>query len=152
MPLPYTYSFLDFQATLSGPGGAISFGSGAAAAKEGISFEFTEDKDRLTVGADGSPMHSLVASLAGKVLVRLLKTSLVNYQLSQMYNVQKASSLFWGQNVITGTNPVSGDVYTCTQVAFAKFPRNDFAEEAGMLEYDFNCGSMQVELGAGVLL
>lgn len=148
----YTYSFLDVHATISGPGGSFQLGAGAGNAAEGISVEFTEDKDRLVFGADGSPMHSLVASKGGKVLCRILKTSPTNYLLAQLYNFQLASSLVWGQNVITIFNPISGDDYTATQCAFTKFPRNDFSKEAGMIEYDFNCGVLDVVLGPGVLV
>jgi hypothetical protein len=146
-----TYSFLDVHATLSGPGGTVSLGAGAGNAEEGISMEFTEDKDRLVFGADGSPMHSLIASQGGKALVRVLKTSPINSVLAALYNFQKSSSALWGQNVFTLVDPVSGDDYTGTQVAFTKFPRNDFAKEAGMLEWDLNIGVLEVVLGNGIL-
>jgi len=145
------YSFLDVQATITGPGGSFSIGSGSANAKEGISIEYTEDKDRMVIGADGSAMHSLIASRAGKVLVRLLKTSPVNEMLEQLYNYQTSTSLYHGQNVIRVSNSVTGDDYTATQCAFTKFPRNDYAEEAGMLEWDFNAGQINVILGEAVL-
>ena len=145
------YSFLDVQATITGPGGSFSIGSGAGNAKEGISIEYTEDKDRMIIGADGSAMHSLIASRGGKVLLRLLKTSPTNELLEQMYNFQTSSSALHGQNVIRVTNVVSGDDYTLTECAFSKFPRNDYAEEAGMLEWDFNCGHVNVILGNTLL-
>ena len=148
-----TYSALDVQATLSGPGGVVPLGMGSRAgnAEEGISIEFTEDKDRMVIGADGSVMHSLNASNAGRILVRLLKTSPVNAVIAQMYAFQKASSLNWGQNLFVLTNLVTGDDYTCTSVAFEKFPRNDFGKEAGMLEYGFLAGQIDVVLGSGIL-
>jgi len=146
-----TYSFLDVQAVINGPGGLFSLGAGSGNAEEGISIEFTEDKDRLVTGADGSPMHSLIASKAGKILVRLLKTSPVNSLLQALYAFQTSSSLFHGQNVITVVNPVTGDDYTCTSVAFTKFPRNDYAKDAGMLEWDFNAGVIDPVLGSGIV-
>lgn len=145
------YSFTDVQATITGPGGSFPIGSGAAVAKEGISVEFTEDKDRMTIGADGSPMHSLIASRAGRIIVRLLKTSPVNSLLTQLYNFQIQSSVFHGQNIIVVTNPIIGDDYTCRQVAFAKFPTNTYAEEGGMLEWEFNAGIIDPILGSGIL-
>lgn len=145
------YSFVDVQATITGPGGSFSIGAGAANAKEGISVEFSEDKDRMIIGADGSPMHSLIASKGGKVLVRLLKTSPVNELMEQLYSFQTSTSLYHGQNVIRVSNIVTGDDYTCTQCAFTKFPRNDYAEEAGMLEWDFNVGVINVILGSALL-
>lgn len=144
------YSFLDVQATITGPGGGFPVGAGAGAATEGISIEYEEDKDRLVVGADGSPMHSLNASKAGRISIRLLKTSPTNDLLEQLYNFQTTSSLFHGQNVLVITNVVTGDVYTCTSVAFQKFPRNDYAKEAGMLEWTFTAGYVDVLLGSGI--
>lgn len=146
-----TYSFLDVNATISGPFGSFTIGAGSANAEEGISVEFTEDKDRLLVGADGSPMHSLNASQAGKIMVRLLKTSPVNSQLAQLYAAQTQSSAYHGKNIIVITNLATGDDYTCTSVAFTKFPRNDYAKEAGMLEWDFNAGVIDPVLGSGIL-
>ena len=72
------YSFEDVQATITGPGGTISLGAGAGNAQEGISVEFIDDKDNMLMGADGSGVHSLRASNAARILVRLLKTSPVN--------------------------------------------------------------------------
>lgn len=146
------YSFLDVQSTINGPGGNFSVGAGAGIAEEGISIEFNEDKDRMVIGADGIAMHSLNASQAGKALIRLQKTSPVNSQLEQLYNFQTTSSLFHGQNTLVVTNPVTGDVYTLTGTAFAKFPRNDYAKEAGLLEWDFNVSNIDVKLGQGVQL
>ena len=42
-----TYSFLDVQATIVGPGGAFSLGSGAGVAEEGISIEPTGEIDTM---------------------------------------------------------------------------------------------------------
>jgi hypothetical protein len=146
------YSFLDVQAAITGPFGTVSLGAGSAAAEEGISIEYTEDKDRMLIGADGSAMHSLNASKAGKALVRLLKTSPVNSALTAMYNLQTVSSLFHGKNTITVANPITGDFYTLNACAFTKFPRNDYAKEAGLLEWDFNVSAIDVMLGSGVFL
>jgi hypothetical protein len=136
---------------LQGPGGTISLGAGAANAEEGISVEFLEDKDRMVVGADGQAMHSLIASKAGKVLVRLLKTSPVNGQLTNMYNLQTSTGLLHAQNTLVVTNPTTGDSYVCKGVAFTKFPRNDYAKEGGMLEWDFNASQIDPVLGTGIL-
>lgn len=151
MPFAATYAFNDVQCTLNGPGGSISLGAGAANAKEGISIEYLEDKDKMTIGADGSSMHSLIASNAGKIMIRLLKTSPFNGVLYAMYNLQKSSSLYWGSNIIGVANAVTGDSYVCSACAFTKAPRNDYAEEAGLLEWDFNAGSITAVLGANIL-
>ena len=52
-----SYSFLDENASIVGPGGSFSLGSGDGAAKEGIDIAMNAEKVVLTVGADGSPLH-----------------------------------------------------------------------------------------------
>jgi hypothetical protein len=141
------YSFLDVQASIVGPGGSFSLGSGSGAAKEGIEIEPAGDKDVLTIGADGKPMHSLLADKSGKVTVRLLKTSPVNAQLMAMYDAQALSSSTWGLNTITVTQTASGDVSTARSVAFAKKPKLDYATEAGTVEWVFNAGYLDSVLG-----
>lgn len=150
MPTSFTYSFLDSQATLSGPGGSIPLGAGSAAADEGISVDAREDIDRLTIGADGSPMHSLVADKSAKVTVRLLKTSLTNQLLSSMLAFQRASSANWGQNTFTLVNTTSGDTISCSSVAFGKVPNLKYDKEGALNEWEFNVGVCDVALGAGV--
>jgi len=143
-----TYSFLDVAATLTGPGGSVSLGAGAAAAEEGISIEFDEDTGSMQKGADGAIVHSLHAIKSGRGVVRILKTSPTNSQLSSIYNYQRSSSLFWGKNVLIVSNPVTGDVYTCQQVAFAKHPANEWAKDSRFLEWDFNIGIIDPVLGS----
>jgi len=145
-----TYSFLDVQATLSGPGGSINLGNGAAAADEGITVEFDEDRDTMTTGADGTPMHSLHASKAGKMTVRLLKTSPVNAQLSQMAAVQFSSAALHGANTLTVNDTSRGDNVSGRQVAFAKHSPVTYAKDAGMNEWPFNIGVLDITLGAGI--
>ena len=142
-----TYSFLDVNASLVGPGGAINLGAGAATAEEGITIEPTEDIDTMTIGADGTPMHSLHANKSGIVTVRLLKTSPVNQQLSQMYDFQTASSATHGQNIISVSNAVSQDIITCQSVAFKRAPNITYAKDGGMNEWAFHCGIIDRLLG-----
>ncbi len=54
------YSFLNVNATIAGPGGAFNLAAGAAAAEEGITIEAAEDKNVMTIGADGQGQHSLI--------------------------------------------------------------------------------------------
>lgn len=143
-----TYSFLDVAATLTGPGASISLGAGAANAEEGISIEFDEETDTMQKGADGAIVHSLHAVKSGRGTVRLLKTSPVNSQLSSLYNYQRSSSLYHGKNVLVVSNPVTGDVYTCQQVAFAKHPANQWAKNSNIIEWDFNIGVIDPVLGS----
>lgn len=145
-----TYSFLDVHVAIVGPGGSFSLGAGAGTADEGIDIEPMEDLDVLTIGADGTPMHTLRANKAGKVTVRLLKTSPVNQQLAAMLAFQRTTSANHGQNTMTVANVASGDVITCQQVAFSKVPALKYATAAGINEWEFNAGIIDVGLGAGV--
>ncbi|AHX12941.1 hypothetical protein CH75_06520 [Dyella jiangningensis] len=141
------YSFLDVQATIVGPGGSFNLGNGAANAEEGITVEMVEDKNTMTIGADGTPMHSLHAGKAGTVTVRLLKTSPVNAQLQAMYDLQSVSSAVWGQNVISINNKASGDNIGCRYVAFKKVPNNTYAKDGGTNEWVFDAGAIDSILG-----
>ncbi len=145
----YTYSFLDINATLTGPGGSIALGAGAGAAEEGITIEPSGDIDAMMIGADGTGVHSLIANKSGKVTIRLLKTSPINQQLSLMVAFQRTSGATHGQNTLTIAGTTSGDIATCQQVAFAKIPTITYAKEAGMNEWEFNANIIDIGLGAG---
>jgi len=142
-----TYSFLDVTASITGTGGSFSIGSGSGNAEEGITIERVEDKNTMTVGADGTVMHSLHASNAGTVMIRLLKTSPTNGLLSALYNAQKVSSSFWGTNVISVYNVATGDVIVCTNVAFARHAPITYAKDGGTMEWSFQAGSVDGTLG-----
>lgn len=144
-----TYSFGDVAAAISGPGGAISIGTGAAAAEEGITAAFTAEKDILTTGADGEAMHSLRLTKAGRITVRLLKTSPVNALLMAMYNFQTASAATHGQGTIVVSDIARGDVITGQEAAFARGPSVSYAVEGGMIEWEFNVGKLDMLLGEG---
>lgn len=146
--MPATYSFLDTQCSLVGPGGAINLGSGAAVAEEGITIEPNEDIDGMVIGADGTGMHSLHANKSGTVTVRLLKTSPTNQKLSQMYALQTSSSVTHGQNTISLSNNVMQDAVTCRLVAFKRAPTLTYAKDAGLVEWTFNAAQIDRALGA----
>jgi hypothetical protein len=145
-----TYAFANVSATLQGPGASISLGYGAGVAKEGLTSEMLEDKDLLTIGADGSAMHSLRSSNAARLLVRLLKTSPVNSLLSFAYNFQRASASNWGQNYLVVSDIARGDNCAGRQVAFARQPVVTWAEDANFNEWQFLAGHWIELLGAGV--
>lgn len=146
----YTYSFLDVQASIDGPGGNFPLaGEAAGIAEEGISIEPTGDKNTMTPGADGSWMHSLHADKSGTVTLRLLKTSTVNAQLQAMYNFQTTSSANHGKNTITIRDVARGDTITCSGVAFAKQPATPYAKAGGNIEWTFHAGSIEAQLGSG---
>ena len=144
-----TYSFLDVTAAIQGAGGSINLAAGAGSAEEGITIEAMEDKNIMTIGADGAGMHSLVANEASTVTVRLLKTSPINAQLSQMYNTQTASSALHGRNTITVRDSIRGDSITMTEVAFKKRPAINYAKEGGAVEWTFDAIKTTTVLGNG---
>lgn len=145
-----TYSFLNVAATLTGPGGVISLGAGAAAAEEGISVEYEEDQNAMVTGADGTVMNSLRATKRGRCTVRLLKTSPVNNLLSLLFAFQRQSSANWGTNVLVISDVVRGDIWSCKQVAFARHAPGTWAKDAGVNEWSFHCGTIDALFGAGV--
>lgn len=145
-----TYSFLDVNAAIAGPGGGFSLGSGAGAAEEGISVEPAAEVDAMTIGADGSGMHSLIANKAAKITVRLLKNSPTNALLSAMLAFQRTSGSNHGQNTISIVNKSSGDVITAQQTAFAKQPPIQYAKEGDVIAWEFNSISCDMGLGSGV--
>jgi hypothetical protein len=149
-PKGTTYSFLDVLASLVGPGGSINLAAGAATTDEGLTVEYKDEKNIQTSGADGSVMNALNASKSGMIIVRLLKTSPVNQQLSQMYNVQSQSSAAWGLNVISIKNPTSGDSILGTYAAFKKHPSVTYDKDGRYNEWAFDC-LLDSSLGGGIL-
>lgn len=143
------YSFLNVNASIVGPGGILNLAAGAAAAEEGITIEPVEDKNIMTIGADGRGQHSLVASDAVSLTVRLLKTSPINAALMNMYDLQSASSALWGQNVFTITDSARGDYTVIQSAAFKKKPSITYAKEAGMMEWTFDGIKANSVLGVG---
>ena len=144
-----TYSFLDINASIVGPGGSFSLGYGSCNAEEGISVAMAENKNTMTIGADGCVMHSLHAGNGGTVTIRFLKTSPTNKQLSVMYDAQRISSALWGQNTIVISDPARGDTITCTNVAFQRWPNVNYAKDGGTQEWTFDCGQINGLLGDG---
>ena len=143
-----TYSFLDVNAGIVGPGGAFSLGNGAGVAEEGISITATEDISAMTIGADGTGMHSLHADKSGVLTVRVLKTSPVNQLLMNLYNFQTASGAAHGQNTIAINDKSRGDAIICTQAAFKKVPDLTFAKDGGTNEWTFNVIRIERTLGS----
>jgi hypothetical protein len=145
--MSFTYSFQDVQASLVGVGGVVNLANGAAVAEEGITIAMATEKSTMTIGADGEGMHSLHANKSGTVTIRLLKTSPVNAQLMALYDAQTLNSAAHGSNVITVTNPLSGDVNTCRNCAFKKKPDMVYAKEGGMNEWTFEALKIDTVLG-----
>jgi len=104
----------------------------------------------MTIGADGSGMHSLHASKAGRCTVRLLKTSPLNAGLRQMYDFQTNNSSLHGRNVITFQDAQRGDDITATEAAFQKGAGITYAKDGGMNEWTFNIVTLEMVLGTGI--
>ena len=138
----HSYSFLDVQASIYGPGGNVSLaGDEAGVEQGGITVTPAGERSKMTVGADGSVMHSLLGDKSGTVSVKLLKTSSVNAALQIMYNLQTTTGAQHGMNTIVIRDVARGDVITCQNCAFAKQP------DAGAVEWTFNAGSISFLLG-----
>ncbi len=151
MALFYAYSFTDVLAGIAGPGGAFPLaGTENGTADEGITITYADDKGALQMGADGSWMHTLNASNSGSASVTLLKNSPINQLLQIMYDLQRSSSTNWGQNTISLTQIVSGDLYLLEGVAFKKFPDVTWGKAGPTLKWDFNVGRIDPSLGSGV--
>jgi hypothetical protein len=164
-PIWGAYSFMDVYAVIDGPGashmrinsagiprnpnGILLGGPMAASAEEGITLALQEETNTMTVGADGSVMHSLHASRSGTATFRLLKTSPYNNALMALYNFQRLQSRRWGRNTITIEDFSRGDKYVLLGCAFVRFPNNSYAKVGNTLEYEFHCAIMDPHLGIG---
>jgi hypothetical protein len=71
----------------------------------------------------------------------------VNAQLQLMMNFQTASSATHGQNTLTITDKVRGDVVVAQQVAFKRYPDLTFAKDAGVNEWVFEAVTIDRALG-----
>jgi hypothetical protein len=142
-----TYSFMDVNGTLNGPGGSFPLGYGSANAKEGIEITMNADKNTMLIGADGEGMHSLKGDKSGTVTLRYLKTSPRNAQLMALYDAQSLSAKLWGQNIITVTQDAVGDIHTAREAAFKKKPDMKYAEEGDILAWTFDCIKIDGLLG-----
>lgn len=142
------YSFINVQASLVGPGGNVNLGFGSASSEEGIKVSMVEEKGDTKVGADGAIMQSLRASNLGRITVSLLKTSLTNALLSNMYNAQKTLSALWGNNVIRVSDTARGDVVLGTSIAFIKLPDVTYGKDGDMMTWEFT-GNVEEQLGTG---
>lgn len=143
-----TYSFIEVQAAIIGPGGLVNIGEGAGTAEEGITVDPVAEFNTMTIGADGSGMHSLHADKSGRLTVRLLKTSPTNALLMAMLAFQRSSAATHGQNTITIIDKSRGDVVTAQQVAFMKVPQISYGKEAGLIEWEF--AAVAIDMGLGV--
>ena len=144
-----TYSFININASIDGPGGTYPLGYGNGTAEEGITIAMVEDKNNMAIGSDGSVMHSLHAGNGGTITIRYLKTAPTNYNLNQMLDFQRISSANWGRNIIVISDPTRGDQITCLYCAFKRWPNVTYAKDGGMQEWAFDAGQIDGLLGIG---
>lgn len=142
-----TYSFADVTATILGPGISTSLGYEAGVAEEGISLEPEGQKTKYDAGADGGWMYSLRVVNPATVTVRLLKTSNVNSKLMTAYNLQRLTSLTWGQNIITIKQHVASDTIVLQGCAFENPPSLEYGTNGGINVWKFLVGRMTITLG-----
>lgn len=151
MAYAYTYSFLDVVASITSAIGSFALSNAGNAEDGSIKVSFSGEKNNMQIGADGTPMHSLMATKGGMITISLLKTSPLNQKLSKLYNLQTVTSALHGLNVITIQNPVSGDAITGTFCAFKKHPDIDFDAKGPTMAWAFDVGILDVSLGGGLL-
>jgi Protein of unknown function (DUF3277) len=144
------YSFLDVNCSMVSPTGIANLGSGSGVTEEGIELEASEDKNVMTIGADGKGQHSLVASDGCLLTLRYLKTSPVNALLQTYYDAQSISSALWGQNVFTITNTATGDYTVVQSAAFKKKPKLVYSKVGEMIEWTFDGITQNSILGGGI--
>jgi hypothetical protein len=142
-----SYSFLDVSCSLVGRASSPALGNGAGAAEEGIDVVPTGDKSSMSIGADGSGIHNLSADKSGQAVVRLLKNSPMNPILSAAYAFQTANASLHGTNAIVINNKATGEVVTCTQVAFKKAPDLSWGKESRVVEWHFDAVRIERILG-----
>jgi hypothetical protein len=143
-----TYSFLDVQATLTGPGGSFDLASNGLA-EEGLKYSMIGPKDIMTMGANGNGMHTLVGSNGARVEMSFLKTAPANAVLNHLYTYQSSSSAYWGQNQLTINNPITGDSVTLLGGSFEKQADNAYAMQANLLIWPFLFITRLDKLGNG---
>jgi hypothetical protein len=139
---------MDNMCSISGPNGSFSLGYGSCNAEGGISVVMVEDKNTMTIGADGCVMHSLHAGKGATITVRLLKTSPTNAQLSQMYGRDTQNSGQHGLNTISIRDMARNDVITAQLCAFKKFADVTYAKDGGEMVWTFDAGVVDFYLGS----
>jgi hypothetical protein len=145
-----TYSFPDITLSLYIPKvGDIYLGAGTGHTEGGLTIAMTEDKNTMTVGADGQVMHSLHAGVSGMVTIRLLKTATANGTISDAYHKTTVDGASHGQAKISmwDVSRADGDFIDCTQVAFAKYADLTYGKEGGEMVWTFHCGQIKQRLG-----
>lgn len=142
------YAFQDVTCNMTSPVGTVDLGYGSGSADEGITLNPNGDKNTMTVGADGTAMHSLHSDQSAVVTVRLLQTSSRNQILMAMYNASQVSSLAWGQIGFIVRQHIGGDAHTAIRCAFKKKPDIKYGKDGAIFEWPFDCARLTSVLGS----
>lgn len=145
-PANGVYSFIGTSFSIVGPGTSLIV---TGVAREGYTIAMDGDKSTGQVGADGSYMHSLMASQSGKITVRALKTSAINRALNTLYRYQTGSPALHGQNVFSIKHNWIGDVISATGGAIIRHPNIVYDMEGPVNEWVFQFGYIDIVLGDG---
>lgn len=142
-----TYSFIDTNVTLVCPDAVIDMGYGNGIGDGGIKYAMANDKNTMTIGADGEGMHSLHADSSGQITIQCLKTSPLNAKLNDLYNLQSLNPRKWGKITITMNHSTSGDNATASKCAFKKKPDQTYAKDGDMIDWVFDAIKIRGKLG-----
>lgn len=123
-----TYSFNEISASLIGPGGAISLRYVSGNTNEGITIAKAGGNDK-----------------SGTITLAYDRKSPVNAQLQALYDAQSLDARLRGRNLITLTNPATGDVTACRSCAFSEVP--DLSKN-GIMRWVFSASKIDTILGA----
>ena len=140
------YSFQNVDLTIIGPGVNLTV---TGAAREGYTVAMDNDKSTFQTGADGSGMHSLMASQAGKITIRTLKTSAINRAMNVLYRYQTGSAALHGRNTLVINDRNLGDTTTATGAAIVKHSNIGYDTEGPVNEWVFQAAYVDQVLGDG---
>ncbi len=145
-PANGVYSFLGTSFSIIGPGVSLIV---TGAAREGYTVAMDNDKSSFQSGADGSGMHSLMASQAGKITIRALKTSAINRAMNTLYRYQTGSPALHGQNVFSIKHNFTGDTISAAGGAIVKHSNIGYDTEGPANEWVFQFTYIDIVLGDG---
>lgn len=148
MSVPYTFlnAIAGYTDSL---GNMLDFSAGNGVAEEGMTIEWDEDKVSITRGADGDWMYNLHAASGGIFTIRALRTSPLNYYLSNIYTKTTAGGATVGTGIITGGDVQRGESFNCVGCQIRRHSAFTSAKEGPGLEWVFLVGKLSAKLGIG---
>ena len=142
-----TYSFMQVTCTFIGPGAEFVLSHQSSVAEEGITIKPVGEQNKMTIGAGGGWMHSMIGAQPATVVIRLLQISNANAILQDTFDLQKTDSEIWGKNVIEITEHASGTHVLCQGCAFKNWAEFPFHTDGGIIEWEFDCGRVLANRG-----